>query len=99
MEENLMSYEKVTQLHSQLIIGTKQTMKAMKNNEVIEVFIAIDADEHIVNKIIAAANKHGIPYVEVDSKKELGKACNIEVAATVVAIKRAYKITTNYFLN
>lgn len=83
-----MSYEKVTQLHSQLIIGTKQTMKAIKNSEVTEVFIAIDADEHIVNNIIAAANKHGIPYVEVDSKKALGKACGIEVAATVVAIKQ-----------
>jgi len=84
-----MSYEQLTQLHSQLIIGTKQTMKAIRNNEIEKLFVATDADEMIVSKIIAEANKHGIPYVEVDSKKKLGKACKIEVDATVVAIKQA----------
>lgn len=83
-----MSYERVTQLHSQLIIGTKQTMKAIRNKQVSEVFIARDADEDLVNKIIGEAEKHGIPYVEVNSKRKLGKACKIEVDATVAAIKQ-----------
>lgn len=83
-----MSYERVAQLQSRIIIGTKQTIKAMNNGEVSEVFIAKDADQHITDKLLAEAKKCNIPYVIVDSKKKLGKACNIEVDATTVAIKR-----------
>ena len=82
-----MSYEKVTQLQSRIIIGTKQTLKAMNNGEVCEVYIAEDADQHITDKILGEAKKLGIPYVMVDSKKKLGKACKIDVDASTVAIK------------
>lgn len=82
-----MSYEKVTQLQSRIIIGTKQAIKAMHNGEVSEVFIAEDADQHITNKVLEEANKLQIPYILVDSKKKLGKACNIDVDASTVAIK------------
>ncbi len=87
-EEKLMSYEKVTQLQSRIIIGTKQTLKAMKNGEVEEVIIAEDADEHITGEVIEEAKRLQIPYVMVDSKKKLGKACNIKVDASTVAIRR-----------
>ena len=82
-----MSYEKVTQLQSRVIIGTKQTLKAMHNGEVSEVFIAEDADSHITNRVLEEAKKMQIPYVLVDSKKKLGKACKIDVGASTVAIK------------
>ncbi|WP_407692001.1 ribosomal L7Ae/L30e/S12e/Gadd45 family protein [Radiobacillus deserti] len=42
-----MSYDKVAQVKTGLIIGTKQTLKAMKNGEVSEVVIADDADQHV----------------------------------------------------
>ena len=83
-----MSYEKVTQLQSRIIIGTKQTLKAMKNGEVEEVIIAEDADEHITGEVIEEAKRLQIPYEMVDSKKKLGKACNIKVDASTVAIRR-----------
>lgn len=82
-----MSYEKVTQLRSRLIIGTKQTLKAMKNGEVSEVYIAQDADQHITDTIKEEAEKLNIPFVIVDSKKKLGLACKIDVDASAVAIK------------
>jgi len=82
-----MSYEKLTQLQSRLIIGTKQTLKAMNNGEVCEVFIAEDADRHITDKVLAEAKKLQIPHMMVDSKKKLGKACDIDVGASTVAIK------------
>lgn len=87
MEAVLMSYEKVTQSQSRLIIGTKQTIKAIRNGEVSEVFIAEDADQQITNKVVEEAKKMQIPYVMVDSKKQLGKACKIDVDASAVAIK------------
>ncbi|MBO1005175.1 ribosomal L7Ae/L30e/S12e/Gadd45 family protein [Pseudogracilibacillus auburnensis] len=82
-----MSYEKVTQLQSRIIIGTKQTLKAMNNGEVSEVFIAKDADQHITDKVLEEAKKLQIPHVLVDSKKKLGLACKIDVDASTVAIK------------
>jgi len=83
-----MAYERITQLHSKLIIGTKQTIKAMNNGEVSELFVATDAAEHITNKVIDVARKNDIVYTMVDSKAKLGKACEIDVDASVVAIKR-----------
>ena len=83
-----MSYEKVTQLQSRIIIGTKQTLKAMNNGQVEEVIIAEDADKHITNKVLEEAKRLQIPYELVDSKKKLGQACNIKVDASTVAIRR-----------
>ncbi|WP_164670671.1 50S ribosomal protein L7ae-like protein [Virgibacillus doumboii] len=83
-----MSYEKVTQVKSRLLIGTKQTLKAMKNGDVSEVFIADDADQHIIEKIERAANELNVPCVRVDSKKKLGAACGIDVGASAVAVKQ-----------
>lgn len=81
-----MSYEKVS-LAVGLVIGSKQTLKAIKENEVSEVIIADDADRRVTNKVLLAAEENGIPVVKVDSMKKLGKACGIEVGAATVAIK------------
>lgn len=82
-----MPYDRVAQLQSRIIIGTKQTLKAMSNNEVEEVFIAKDVDVFISNQLIDEAKRLAIPFTLVDSKKKLGKACHIDVNASVVAIK------------
>jgi len=82
-----MSYERVRLLQSRIIIGTKQTIKAMKNGDVQEVYIATDADARVTGKVLETANELNIPYIEVESKKELGKACSIDVDASTVAIR------------
>ncbi|GAA0418507.1 MAG: 50S ribosomal protein L7ae-like protein [Bacillota bacterium] len=82
-----MSYEKVMQVQSRIIIGTKQTLKAMKNGEISEVFIADDADQHMTQKVVSLAKELGIPCQYVDSKKKLGVACGIEVGASTAAVK------------
>ena len=87
MEEDLMPYNRVTQLQSRMIIGTKQTLKAMNNGEVSEIFIAQDVDQFITDKVIDEAKRLNISYTLVDSKKKLGEACNFDVNASVVAIK------------
>lgn len=88
LEDMRMSYEKVTEFQSNVIIGMKQTLKAMKNGEISEVFVADDADQHITQKVISLAKELDIPYQRVDSMKELGAACGIEVGASAVAVKR-----------
>ncbi|WP_226671031.1 50S ribosomal protein L7ae-like protein [Metabacillus litoralis] len=80
-----MSYEKVSQA-TKIIVGTKQSVKALLNNEVREIIIAEDADYRIVQKIIHTADQQQVPLTKVTSMKELGKACGIEVGAAAVAI-------------
>ncbi|MDC3414648.1 50S ribosomal protein L7ae-like protein [Aquibacillus sp. 3ASR75-11] len=83
-----MSYEKVAQVKTGLIIGTKQTIKAMKNGEISEVILADDADQQITSKVSRLANELNIPCLRVESMKKLGHACGIDVGAATVAIKR-----------
>src|SRR5699024_2128590 len=84
---NHMPYARITRLQSRMIIGTRQRVKAMNNHEVEEAFIAADVDAFISNQLIEAAKQWDIPYTMVDSKRKLGKTCNIDVGASVVAIK------------
>ncbi|SIS61465.1 ribosomal L7Ae/L30e/S12e/Gadd45 family protein [Salimicrobium flavidum] len=82
-----MSYEKVAQAKSNLVIGTKQTIKAIKAETVKEVIIASDADPEITAKVKRIARQFSVDYHEVPSMKELGNACGIDVDAATVAIK------------
>jgi large subunit ribosomal protein L7A len=80
-----MSYEKVLQA-KEVIIGTKQTVKAIKEGRVKTLVIATDADTRVTSKVMQIAEQSQIPILYVDSMKKLGKACGIEVAASAVAI-------------
>jgi large subunit ribosomal protein L7A len=80
-----MSYEKVMQA-KRFIVGTKQTVKAIKNGFISEVLVAKDAEPHVTAKVISTAQEVGVPITYVDSMKKLGKACGIEVGASTVAI-------------
>ncbi|GAA0434277.1 50S ribosomal protein L7ae-like protein [Lentibacillus halophilus] len=83
-----MSYEKVTQSQAYLVIGTKQTLKAMRHGAAKEVFIADDADRQMTQTVETLAQELGIICSRVDSKKKLGSACGIDVGASAVAVKR-----------
>ncbi|WP_147535692.1 50S ribosomal protein L7ae-like protein [Bacillus marasmi] len=82
-----MSYEKVLQAEH-IIIGTKQTVKALKSGSVIEVVVATDADLKVVSKVVQTAKEMEVPISYVDSMKKLGRACKIDVGAATVAITR-----------
>lgn len=80
-----MPYEKVKQA-SKTIIGTKQAIKAINASQVKEIVVALDAETRVTDPVILLAKEVGIPVNLVESKKELGKACGIQVGAAVVAI-------------
>lgn len=80
-----MSYEKVKQA-KRTIIGTKQTVKAIRTGIVTEVIVAQDVEERIVAPIIEEAALYNVLVTYVESRKKLGEACAIEVGAAVVAI-------------
>jgi large subunit ribosomal protein L7A len=80
-----MSYEKVLQANK-VIIGTKQTVRALKEGNVRELVVAEDADPNVTDMLIKHANDANIPVAHVDSRRKLGKTCGIEVGAAAVAI-------------
>lgn len=80
-----MSYDKVKQA-AKVIIGTKHASKIVEQGKAVEVFVARDADPRITHKVIALCDKMGVTITYVDSMKQLGKACGIDVKAAVAAI-------------
>ncbi|ANU14729.1 Firmicutes ribosomal L7Ae family protein [Planococcus halocryophilus Or1] len=80
-----MSNEKVKQT-SKIIIGTKQTVKALKSGIVQEVIVAKDANDRMTEQIVHLALEKGIRIELADSRLKLGKAYGINVGAAAVAI-------------
>ncbi|CAM4401184.1 MULTISPECIES: ribosomal L7Ae/L30e/S12e/Gadd45 family protein [Saccharibacillus] len=67
-------------------IGTKQTVRAVELGEASEVYVAMDADQRMIAKITSLCVKSGVKITEVETMRELGKACGIEVGAAMVAV-------------
>lgn len=68
-------------------VGAKQTLKAMKRNEVTHLYIAKDCDEQVVAPLVEASE--GAPHIPVDrtyTMAELGVACHIKVKAAAVGL-------------
>jgi large subunit ribosomal protein L7A len=80
-----LSYDKVKTAHS-LLIGAKQTKKAIEQGKAQQVLVARDADEHVTRSLIQLCRHYGVPVVYVDSMRELGKACGIDVGAATAVI-------------
>lgn len=72
---------------SRKIVGLKQTLRAIQQDKVQVVYIALDAEEHIVRKITDACREKEILLIQSNLiQKEIGKLCRIEVGAAIVGI-------------
>jgi len=67
-------------------IGTKQTAKALEKGNTRTVYVAKDAEEHVIRDVLRLAQEKAAEVVYVDSMLALGKACGIEVGAAAAAI-------------
>jgi large subunit ribosomal protein L7A len=68
------------------VVGTKQTLKALEKDEVIQLFIARDAEEKVTRPILTLCKEKDIDPLYVDTMVKLGKMCGIKVKAAVAAI-------------
>ncbi len=71
------------------VVGTKQTMKAIQAGKAELVYLAQDADEHVIGPVRRECTVRGIEVVEVGTMAELGKACSIEVGAAVACVMKS----------
>jgi len=67
-------------------IGIKQSLKAVEADSVKMVFLAGDADEKIISGLKIICQQKNIEVFYVETMKQLGKACGIEVGASAVCL-------------
>lgn len=69
-----------------LVVGTKQALRAVKEDRVQTLFIAKDAEKHVTRNIEEEAKARNVQIVYAESMKKLGKACGISIGAATAAI-------------
>jgi len=67
-------------------VGTRQTLKVVEKGTADLVYVANDAEKHVIKPLVRLCGDNNIPIVYVDTMEELGKACGIEVKAASAAI-------------
>ncbi|MBE7020974.1 MAG: 50S ribosomal protein L7ae-like protein [Ruminococcaceae bacterium] len=71
---------------SKIQVGVKQTLKAIDKGIVLKLFVALDADPSVTALPVKKCRELGIEIKEVPSSSELGRACNIKIAASMAVI-------------
>ncbi|AWR98252.1 50S ribosomal protein L7ae [Acidianus sulfidivorans JP7] len=67
--------------------GTNETTKAIERGQAKLVYIAADVEpEEIVAHLPGLCDEKKVPYIYISSKKTLGEACGLQVAAAAAAI-------------
>lgn len=78
----------VNRLEGKKVVGIKQTIKAIKSGDGQIVYIAKNADAKIIQSVEILSIEKSLEIVYVDTMKELGRLCGIDVgAATAVVLK------------
>lgn len=70
------------------VVGTKQVLRALKAGTLLRAYVANDADTYLFQRITTAAETARVPVVRVETMKELGVLCGLEVGAAAAGILR-----------
>ena len=70
------------------VIGTKQTLKAVKEGKATVVVLAEDTEDSIKEKIVTACQEASVPIESYESKIALGQDSGIERTAEIVLKRR-----------
>ena len=82
-----MSNEKVARFNKQhYVVGLKETLKALKRDQVASLIIAQDVEVHLLARVFSQINHKNISISYFQSKQALGKYVGINVNATIVAL-------------
>ena len=82
-----MSNEKVARFNKQhYVVGLKETLKALKKDQVASLIIAKDVEVHLLTRVLSYINHKNIPITFFSSQRALGEYVGINVNATIVAL-------------
>ena len=71
---------------NRILVGSKQLRKALKAGTVLTVFLARNADPGVTEPIADLCQAADIQPIWVDSMKELGRSCGIDVGTAAAAV-------------
>jgi large subunit ribosomal protein L7A len=71
------------------VVGVKQVQKAVQRGLVLTVFMAEDAEPHVLRSLRQQCEELHIPIVPIPTMSELGKAAGIQVGSATVAVLKA----------
>lgn len=69
-----------------IVVGKKQTIRAIQSGKASIVYISKDADLHVTVPIVESCKSNNIEILYFDTMKELGYACGIDVNAAAAAV-------------
>lgn len=72
--------------HSRKVIGIKETKNAVKNDTAQTVYVASDADPRLVQNLRDLCALSEVECVSASSRKELAKACGVDVPTAAAAV-------------
>ncbi len=70
------------------IVGSKQVIKQADSLKGGKVYIAKDADEPLIEKLMQACEEHSIEYDISHTMHQIGSASGIQVGSACAAVKR-----------
>lgn len=68
------------------VVGVNQVKRAISSARVSQVYIAKDADKKIKDEISILCEKEQIPIIKIETMKDLGDACGIDINAATAAL-------------
>jgi len=78
----------VERLTGKKVVGFKQSIKAIQNASANAVYLANDAEARLIETIVKLCEENSLEVHYVDTMKDLGKLCGIDVgAASAVILK------------
>ena len=71
---------------SPVVVGVKQSQKAIARDQAAGVMIARDADEHVTGPVKDLCEAKSVPVETVETMAERGQSCGIKLGASGAAV-------------
>lgn len=68
------------------VIGSKQVKKALAKGGVRKVYIAADAEHHIIEPLKKLCLQYQVEFEMAESMEALGRSCGIDIGSATVAL-------------
>ena len=67
-------------------VGTKAVLRALASKEAARVYVASAIDTFLYQKVTRACAEAAVPVIKVESNKELGKVCGLQIGCAAAAV-------------
>ena len=67
-------------------VGTKAVLRALTNQDAACVYVASDIDTFLYQKVTRACAEAAVTVHKVESNKELGKVCGLNIGCAAAAV-------------